>query len=117
MSIKDAKDKRESLKKAAIQLAFEHGLHNWTQQELAERAGVPLGNVYYYFKSQDELKEFIAQVVTNASVLTSSYLELLPDRLKTSDELTALKWARLDIDIRLAQLGEISIKSNGRKRL
>jgi AcrR family transcriptional regulator len=33
----------------------EQGVHRTTLADVAERADVPLGNVYYYFKSKDEL--------------------------------------------------------------
>jgi AcrR family transcriptional regulator len=39
----------------ARDLFHEQGVHRTTLAEVAERADVPLGNVYYYFKSKDEL--------------------------------------------------------------
>ena len=36
-------------------LIHEQGAHRTTLADVAERAEVPLGNVYYYFKSKDEL--------------------------------------------------------------
>ena len=47
--------KRERLVVSAQELIHEQGAHRTTLAEIAERAGVPLGNVYYYFKSKDEL--------------------------------------------------------------
>jgi len=47
--------KRERLVKSAQALIHEQGAHRTTLAEIAERAEVPLGNVYYYFKSKDEL--------------------------------------------------------------
>jgi TetR/AcrR family transcriptional repressor of nem operon len=47
--------KRERLVDSARQLIHEQGVHRTTLAEVAERADVPLGNVYYYFKTKDEL--------------------------------------------------------------
>jgi TetR/AcrR family transcriptional regulator, transcriptional repressor for nem operon len=47
--------KRERLVDSARTLIHEQGVHRTTLAEVAERAAVPLGNVYYYFKSKDEL--------------------------------------------------------------
>ena len=50
-----ASGKRERLVAGARDLFHEQGVHRTTLAEVAERADVPLGNVYYYFKSKDEL--------------------------------------------------------------
>jgi TetR/AcrR family transcriptional repressor of nem operon len=47
--------KRERLVESARALIHEQGVHRTTIAEVAERGDVPLGNVYYYFKSKDEL--------------------------------------------------------------
>jgi TetR/AcrR family transcriptional regulator, transcriptional repressor for nem operon len=47
--------KRERLVEGATALFHEQGVHRTTLAEVADRAGVPLGNVYYYFKTKDEL--------------------------------------------------------------
>jgi len=47
--------KRERLIESARTLIHEQGVHRTTLAEVAERGDVPLGNVYYYFKSKDEL--------------------------------------------------------------
>jgi TetR/AcrR family transcriptional regulator, transcriptional repressor for nem operon len=47
--------KRERLIDGARDLIHEQGVHRTTLAEVAERAEVPLGNVYYYFKTKDEL--------------------------------------------------------------
>jgi len=47
--------KRERLVDSAQALIHEQGVHRTTLADIAERAEVPLGNVYYYFKSKDEL--------------------------------------------------------------
>jgi TetR/AcrR family transcriptional regulator, transcriptional repressor for nem operon len=47
--------KRERLVESARELFHEQGVHRTTLAEVAEHADVPVGNVYYYFKSKDEL--------------------------------------------------------------
>jgi TetR/AcrR family transcriptional repressor of nem operon len=52
-------DKRERLVGGARGLFHEQGVHRTTLAEIADRAGVPAGNVYYYFKTKDELVEAV----------------------------------------------------------
>jgi AcrR family transcriptional regulator len=47
--------KRERLIESARALLHEQGVSRTTIAEVAERAQVPPGNVYYYFKTKDEL--------------------------------------------------------------
>ena len=48
-------DKRTRLVEAANQLFHEQGVSNTTLANIAQLADVPLGNVYYYFKSKDSI--------------------------------------------------------------
>jgi len=48
-------DKRVRLLQAASRLIHEVGLPNATLARIAHEAGIPLGNVYYYFRSKEEL--------------------------------------------------------------
>lgn len=48
-------DKRSRLVGAADQLFHEQGINNTTLANIAQLANVPLGNVYYYFKSKDSI--------------------------------------------------------------
>lgn len=48
-------DKRERLIDAADKLFHHQGVSNTTLANIAELADVPLGNVYYYFKSKDAI--------------------------------------------------------------
>jgi TetR/AcrR family transcriptional regulator, transcriptional repressor for nem operon len=53
-------DKRSRLIQTAAKLAYRQGFRKTTLADIAEEAQVPLGNVYYYFKTKDE---FAAAVV------------------------------------------------------
>ena len=48
-------DKRTRLVEAADQLFHQQGVSNTTLANIATLADVPLGNVYYYFKSKDSI--------------------------------------------------------------
>jgi TetR/AcrR family transcriptional repressor of nem operon len=51
--------KRERLVESARELFHEQGVHRTTLAEVAGGADVPLGNVYYYFKTKDELVDAV----------------------------------------------------------
>jgi TetR/AcrR family transcriptional regulator, transcriptional repressor for nem operon len=48
-------DKRERLIAGARRLMHEQGVEKTTLAEIAQASDVPVGNVYYYFKTKDEL--------------------------------------------------------------
>jgi AcrR family transcriptional regulator len=47
--------KRERLVSAASELVYRQGVARTTLADIAEAADVPLGNVYYYFKTKDDI--------------------------------------------------------------
>ncbi len=49
--------KRERLVTAACQVLYEQGVERTTLADIALAADVPVGNVYYYFKTKDQLVE------------------------------------------------------------
>jgi TetR/AcrR family transcriptional repressor of nem operon len=54
-------DKRARLMHAAVKLSYLHGFGKTALADIAEEADVPLGNVYYYFKTKDEVGEAIVE--------------------------------------------------------
>jgi TetR/AcrR family transcriptional regulator, transcriptional repressor for nem operon len=48
-------DKRSKLRASAVELAYRQGFRKTTIADLAEESKVPIGNIYYYFKTKDEL--------------------------------------------------------------
>jgi AcrR family transcriptional regulator len=52
-------DKRAELVAAATLLLHEQGFHRTTLADVAVRADVPAGNVYYYFKTKEALAEAV----------------------------------------------------------
>lgn len=71
--------KRERLIEAAKIQFYQQGLSRTTLADIAERAQVPLGNVYYHFHTKDALIEAVIQ--THLQELQSSFAQwdLLPD--------------------------------------
>ena len=51
----DTVDRREKLVQAASQLIQRQGYARTTLAEIAQAGGVPLGSVYYYFKTKEEV--------------------------------------------------------------
>jgi TetR/AcrR family transcriptional regulator, transcriptional repressor for nem operon len=47
--------KRDRLVAAACQLLHQQGVEKTTLADIAQAADVPVGNIYYYFKTKDEL--------------------------------------------------------------
>lgn len=54
-------DKRSRLIQTAGKLAYRQGFRKTTLADIAEESRVPLGNVYYYFKTKDEIGEAILE--------------------------------------------------------
>lgn len=51
--------KRERLTEAAKTLFYQNGVQNTSLADIAQAAEVPLGNVYYHFKTKDALTEAV----------------------------------------------------------
>lgn len=54
-------DIRTRLIQAAVSLAYKHGFVGTTLADIAKEAKVPPGNLYYYFKTKDEIAEAIVE--------------------------------------------------------
>jgi AcrR family transcriptional regulator len=59
---KTTRDKRSRLIQTAAKLAYRHGFRTTSLADIAQAAEVPLGNVYYYFKTKDEIGEAIVEL-------------------------------------------------------
>jgi len=55
LAAKQKPNKRERLVAAARRVIYEQGVERTTIADIAQAADVPVGNVYYYFKTKDEL--------------------------------------------------------------
>src|SRR5918911_994558 len=66
----NALGKRERLVAAACDVLYRQGVQRTTLAHIAEAADVPLGNVYYYFKTKDDIVD--AVVRTQAQQIEST---------------------------------------------
>ena len=77
--------KRERLVAGASELLHHQGVAATSLAEIAQAADVPLGNVYYYFKSKDELiRAVVAEHIEEVDTMLNA-LDAIPapaDRLK-----------------------------------
>src|SRR6202162_2787942 len=58
---KTKSEKRARLIRTAVKLAYRHGFRETSLADIAEAAKIPVGNVYYYFKTKDEIGEAIVE--------------------------------------------------------
>ncbi len=72
-------DKRDRLVEAADKLIYEQTFHTTTLADIAKEAGVPLGNVYYYFKTKDAIMEAVLQKRSAEWRELFSQWELIPE--------------------------------------
>jgi TetR/AcrR family transcriptional repressor of nem operon len=70
--------KRERLVAAATQMLYEHGVEKTTLAGIAAAADVPLGNVYYYFKTKDALVAAVIETYGQAYDVMSAELDQQP---------------------------------------
>src|SRR5207244_5784947 len=54
-------DKRTRLIETAMKLAYRNGFRETSLADIAQAAQVPVGNVYYYFKTKEELGEAVVE--------------------------------------------------------
>jgi len=54
-------DKRTRLIETATKLAYRRGFRETSLADIAEAARVPIGNVYYYFRTKKELAEAVVE--------------------------------------------------------
>src|SRR6266403_396092 len=55
-------DTRTRLLQAAVKVTYQCGFGDAAIADIAKEARVPLGNVYYYFKTKDEIGDAIVQL-------------------------------------------------------
>jgi TetR/AcrR family transcriptional repressor of nem operon len=68
-------EKRARLVAAARRTVHERGVEHSTLTEIAEAADIPIGNVYYYFKTKDDLLRAVVANYDGDYVLLRSMLD------------------------------------------
>jgi AcrR family transcriptional regulator len=109
--------KRERLVRSATDLLYRHGVDSPTLAEIAHAAGVPPGNVYYYFKTRDEL---VQSVIDARHDGLRQLLDALDGRSRPEVRLKALTrvWLdnRDDIAVNGCPIGTLCSELNKRGR-
>jgi AcrR family transcriptional regulator len=67
--------KRERLVTAATQLLHQRGIERTTLADIAKAADVPAGNVYYYFKTKDEVIAAVIEAHAEQIKLTLAFID------------------------------------------
>lgn len=80
-------DKREKLIGAAMVLIHQQGFNLTTLADIAQEADVPLGNVYYYFKTKDAIGE---AVIERRSAEIAEYFSKLEENTDPKARLISL---------------------------
>lgn len=78
-------EKRDRLVAAARRVLHEQGVHRTTLADVAAAAEVPLGNLYYYFKTKDDLVRAVLDAYDGDYAMVESVLAGQPnprERLK-----------------------------------
>lgn len=86
---------RDAIVDAALELFRENGFEGTTMRAIAERAGVSVGNAYYYFSSKDELVQgFYDQLVAEHRALA---LPAIAGRTAFADRLARTEHAWITV--------------------
>jgi len=96
-------DKRAELVTAATVLLHEQGFHRTTLADVADRASVPLGNLYYYFKTKEALAE--AVIAAHEQALHARFASWDAAHRDPRARLRRLVRAPLDTSDRVIQFG------------
>jgi len=91
-----ATNKRDRLIQAAKDLIHKQGYNKTTLADIADNSGVPLGNVYYYFKTKDDIGSAVIHERSEELDALYRHWDELPNAI---DRLNAL----LDIPLQMRE--------------
>jgi TetR/AcrR family transcriptional regulator, transcriptional repressor for nem operon len=94
--------KRERLTASAADLLHRQGVQGTTLADIAQSADVPLGNLYYYFKTKDDL---LRAVIDTRAEQARAMLATLEQRATPRARLKALARSWMDMRELVAQHG------------
>lgn len=72
-------DKRARLIQTAVNLVYQQGFHQTTLADIAQQAQVPLGTVYYFFKTKEAIGETVVEHYLSESRRLFEQLDNDPD--------------------------------------
>jgi len=76
-------DKKELIRLCAAEVIAKEGYYNTTVRMIAEKAGIAVGTIYLYFKSKEEILDYIFLVEHNKRIM---YLDSLQKTNKSIAE-------------------------------
>src|SRR5258707_7410787 len=96
-------DKLGRLMDAARELIHRQGFNQTTLADIAQESGVPLGNVYYYFKTKDEI----------ASAVIEEYRRHVAETLRSLDQSEGDPKKRLVLIIKSLATEKVEVADHG----
>jgi AcrR family transcriptional regulator len=72
-------DKRTRIVETAAKLVHEQGFAQTSLADIARESGVPLGNLYYYFKTKDAIGEALVEKMSTMAASARAAWEEQPD--------------------------------------
>jgi AcrR family transcriptional regulator len=78
-STKSPIDKRTRLVDTAAKLVHEQGFNRTTLADISRESGVPLGNVYYYFRTKEAIGEALIDKLAEVQASGREAWEVSPD--------------------------------------
>lgn len=96
-------DKRDRLIEAADELIYQQTFNVTTLADIASKAGVPLGNVYYYFKTKDEILKAVIQ--KRSGILQAQFAEWEQTFTQAKERLNAFITHHVTVAETTAQFG------------
>jgi AcrR family transcriptional regulator len=95
-------DKRARIVETAAKLVHEQGFARTSLADIAQASGVPLGNLYYYFKTKDAIGEALVEKLAATAAAARAKWDA---ELEPRDRILALIQARLDTGDSVAKSG------------
>ena len=90
---------------SAIQDIFEHGFSNSSMRRIASNAEMTVGNLYRYFKSKEEIVNYIiAPVLDQLNVVIEKYTHQRIDFVSSS-----FNWSEVSLDSIMLALDELAV--------
>jgi AcrR family transcriptional regulator len=74
-----ARDKRQRLVETAAKLSYARGFQRTSLADIARESGVPLGNVYFYFKTKDSIGDALVDRMAERFTASLAQWDSLPD--------------------------------------
>jgi len=91
-------EKKRQIAEIAIKLFLQHGVQGTSMRDIAEACGTSVANLYYYFKSKDEIIDRVGEVGASAVSTTRDYYRSLGNISPTETLCKCIKQMILSAD-------------------